>query len=47
MKIGDIKNIKIAKKYSNALIEAAKENNVLNKVYEDLIFIVETIKFIE
>ena len=43
MKIGDIKNIKIAKKYSNALIEAATENNVLTKVYEDLIFVVETI----
>ncbi len=44
MKIGDIKNIKIARKYSNALIETAIEDNKTSKVYEDLVFISETIK---
>lgn len=44
MKIGDIKNIKIARKYSNALIESAIEANKVSKIYDDLLFIAETIK---
>ena len=44
MKIGDVKHIKVAKKYSTALISAAIEENKPEKVYQDLIFIDETIK---
>ncbi len=44
MKTGDIKNIKPAKKYSNALISSAFDNNNAKKVYEDILFISETIK---
>lgn len=40
---GDIKNIKIARKYSNALLEAANENNITDKIKDNLVFIVETI----
>ena len=43
MKIGDIKNKKIARKYSNALLEIAVEKNISSKVYEDLVFVCETI----
>ena len=43
MKIGDVKHIKVAKKYSTALISAAIEENKPEKVYQDLIFIAETI----
>ena len=43
MKIGDIKNKKIARKYSNALLETSIDKNVSSKVYEDLIFVCETI----
>ena len=43
MKIGDIKNKKIARKYSNALLDAAIEQNLSSKVYEDLVFVCETI----
>ena len=43
MKIGDIKHIKTAKRYSNAIFKTAVELNVLDKVYNDLIFIEETI----
>lgn len=44
MKIGDIKNKKIARKYSNALLETALEKGIVSKVYDDLVFICETIK---
>ncbi len=44
MKIGDVKNIKLAKKYSNALIGAALEAKNAEKICNDLIFINETIK---
>ena len=44
MKIGDVKNIKIARKYANALFEAGIEANVIDKVYNDILFIVETLK---
>lgn len=40
---GDVKNIKIAKKYANALIEATIDSDSLIKVNNDFIFIVETI----
>ena len=43
MKIGNIKNKKIARKYSNALLELAVENNISSKVYEDLVFVCETV----
>ena len=43
MKIGDIKNIKIARKYANALLESAVEADKADKVYNDLLFIAETI----
>ena len=43
MNIGDVKNIKIARKYSNALLELAVENNNLDKVFNDFIFIMETL----
>ena len=43
MKIGDIKNIKIARKYANALFEAAVDASVLDKVSQDIIFVVETL----
>ena len=41
MKIGDIKNIKIARKYANALFEAAVDASLLDKVSKDIIFVVE------
>ena len=44
MKTGDVKNIKIARKYSNALISSAIEVNSADKVFQDLIFISETMK---
>lgn len=44
MKIGDIKNIKVARKYSNALRITANEANVASKVYNDLLFVLETIQ---
>ena len=44
MKIGDVKNIKIAKKYANALILSAIEKNIEDKVYTDIVFVFETIK---
>ena len=44
MRTGDVKNIKIARKYSNALISAAVDANNVDKVRQDLIFIAETIK---
>ncbi len=40
---GDVKNIKIAKKYSNAYYEMAKSNNKQEQIYNDLLFINETI----
>jgi len=43
MKIGDIKNTKIAKKYSNALIQAAIDENKAEKVYNDILFVSETV----
>lgn len=43
MKIGDIKNLKISKKYANALYEAAIEVGSLEKINQDIIFVVETL----
>ncbi len=43
MKTTDVKNIKISKKYSNALLETAQNENKTDIIYNDLIFIVETI----
>ena len=43
MKTIDVKNIKPAKKYSKAILQSAIENNNLDKVYNDLIFITETL----
>lgn len=44
MIIGDVKNIKLAKKYANALFDTAKEADLTDKVYDELVFVVETIK---
>ncbi len=41
---GDIKHIKTARKYSNALLETAIEAEKADKVYDDLLFVSETIK---
>lgn len=43
MKIGDVKHIKTAKRYSNAIFKSAIELNLLDKIYNDLIFVDETI----
>lgn len=43
MNIGDVKNIKISRKYSSALLESALESNKLDKIYNDFVFIMETI----
>ncbi len=43
MKVVDIKNIKIARKYSNALLDSAMESGLADKVYNDLLFVNETI----
>ncbi len=43
MKTGDIKNTKIAKKYSNALLETAKEENKYDTIYNDILFAAETV----
>lgn len=44
MKIGDIKNKKIARKYAKALLDVATEDNALLKVKENLELINDTIK---
>lgn len=43
MKTIDIKHIKAAKKYANALFQSAWELNKSDKIYSDVIFISETI----
>ncbi|MCD7879599.1 MAG: ATP synthase F1 subunit delta, partial [Candidatus Gastranaerophilales bacterium] len=43
MKINNVKNLKIAHKYANALFQSAIESGLGNKIRDDLIFIVETI----
>lgn len=43
MKITDVKNSLIAKKYANALFEMSKEASCIQKSYDDLVFVVETI----
>lgn len=43
MKIGDIKQIKAARRYSNAIFKSAVDADLLEKVYQDLIFVQETI----
>ena len=43
MKTIDIKHIKAARKYSNALFQSAKEAGKTEKVYDDIVFISETI----
>ena len=43
MKTIDVKHIKAARKYSNALFQTAKESGLCEKVYNDLVFISETI----
>ena len=44
MNTGDIKNIKTAKRYSNALLKSAIEAGSLERIYNDIIFVDETIK---
>ncbi len=44
MIIGNIKNIKTAKRYSNALLKSAIDAGSLEKIYNDLIFVDETIR---
>ena len=44
MKIGDIKNIKIARKYASALISSAKDKDKTELVRDNLFFISETLK---
>lgn len=44
MKIPDIKNVKTAKRYANALYESANVLNNVPNVYNDLIFVEETIR---
>lgn len=44
MIIGDVKNIKIAKKYASALFETALEKTAEEKVYSDIFCIIDTIK---
>ena len=43
MNIGNVKNIKTAKRYSNALLKSAIEANSLEKIYNDIVFVNETI----
>ena len=43
MKSVDIKNLKAAKKYSSALFQSAMRLNSVDKVYNDIVFIAETI----
>lgn len=43
MNIGDVKNIKAAKRYSSAIFKSAVDFDVLDKVYNDLLFAKETI----
>ena len=44
MKIADVKHIKAAKKYSNALFQSALEAGKAEKVYNDIVFVLETIE---
>ena len=44
MKIADIKYIKAARKYSNALFQSALEADKQEKIYNDIVFINETIE---
>lgn len=43
MNIGDVKHIKAAKRYSNAIFKSAVESDMLDKIYNDLLFVDETI----
>ncbi|MGM9994526.1 MAG: ATP synthase F1 subunit delta [Candidatus Avigastranaerophilus sp.] len=43
MKTGEVKHIKTAKRYSNAIFKLALESGLLDKIYNDLIFIQQTI----
>lgn len=43
MKKCDVKNLKISKKYANALFESANEKSCTQKVYDDLVFVDETV----
>lgn len=42
MKITDVKNGLISKKYASALYNTAAEQNIVEKIYNNMIFIVET-----
>lgn len=44
MKTVDIKHLKIAKKYAKALLLRAKEQGDFDRIYNDIVFISETIK---
>lgn len=43
MNTGNVKNIKAAKRYSNAILKSALDAGVLDKVYDDIVFADETI----
>ena len=43
MRTNEIKNIRIAKRYANALFDSAVEEGKSIKIYDDLVFIQETI----
>ncbi len=47
MKILDVKNIKTARKYANALLESAKEKNIADEVEDNLVLITQTINMNE
>ncbi len=44
MKILDVKKLKTARKYSNALIESAVEAGIADKISDDLNIVIETLK---
>ena len=44
MKTGDLKNIKIARKYADALYKSAQDENLCEKIYNETLFIYETLK---
>lgn len=44
MKKCDVKNLKISKKYANALFETALEKSITQKIYDDLVFTEQTLE---
>lgn len=43
MKVGDVKNKKVAKKYANALFQTAQNANIVDDIFNELVFVSQTV----